>query len=122
MKRTLTVVAMAVVVGLASSAARADFDAEMTAAAAKVREIMPGAEALLADGHVNEARAVILAVFPEKTRSPAETLTLGNVLFTQDPEVSYELHKKAATDLPNEPDAQLEWALEQHRAGDYASA
>jgi tetratricopeptide (TPR) repeat protein len=63
-----------------------------------------------------------LSAFPEKTRTPAQTFLLGNILFEQDAKASYALHKKAAADLPNESQVLFEWAIEQHRAGEYASA
>ena len=74
------------------------------------------------DGRVDEANAAILAAFPEKSRTAEQALTLGNILFKQDPKDSYWLHQRAAKELPNKPEVQYEWALEQHRAGEYAAA
>jgi tetratricopeptide (TPR) repeat protein len=84
--------------------------------------IMPTAQQLVVDGHADEANQKLLAVFPESTRTPVQSLLLGNLLFHQDPKQSYTLHKAAAIGLPREYDAQLEWALEQHRAGEYIGA
>src|SRR5262249_41079514 len=65
---------------------------------------------------------LILAVFPETTRTPVEALVAGNVLFKQDPKRAYALHKLAAAGLPDSRDAQWEWAIEQQRAREYAGA
>ena len=104
------------------SSASAGVEQDLSAAAGPVQAVLEGAEPLVADGRVAEVNAKLLAVFPEKTRTPVQALLLGNVLFKQDPVTSYALHKQAAAGLPNEPDAQLEWALEQHRAGEFAGA
>src|SRR5262249_9540470 len=84
--------------------------------------VLPAAEELAAAGELEQANAKILEVFPAATRTPAETLMLGNVLFRQDPKASYELHKRAAAELPDERMAQLEWGMQQHRAKEYAGA
>ena len=68
------------------------------------------------------ANAVLLATFPEATRTPAESFILGNVLFDTDRRLSHELHQSAVKAEPENPDVVWEWALEQHRAGDYAGA
>ena len=99
-----------------------DLPSEMQAAAGPLEAAVAEVTPLMVDGRAAEANARLLAVFPEKTRTAAQSLLLGNVLYLQDPEVSYALHKAAAAALPGEPDVQLEWALEQHRAGQWAGA
>ncbi len=105
-----------------SGVARADIQDDMQAAAGPVEKIISAAGPMLAEGRGAEVNAQLLAVFPEKTRTPVQALLVANVLFRQDSKDSYALHKFAAAALPNEPDAQLEWALEQHRAGEFAAA
>lgn len=102
--------------------ARADLQSEMVESAGKLQPILQNSAAQLAEGKVEEIDQQILATFPEKSRTPAQALILGNVLYKQDPRISYALHKQAAEKLPDEPMAQLEWAMEQHRAGEYAGA
>lgn len=80
------------------------------------------AEALVVEGKVSEANALLLSCFPQASRTPAQALTLANVLFRQDYASSYALHKEAAAALPSEPSVQYEWALELHRAKEYAAA
>jgi tetratricopeptide (TPR) repeat protein len=97
-------------------------EAQMRAATKKVQSAMSHAEGLVDDGRVSEANRIVLDVFPEASRTPAQSLVLANVLFKQQPKVSYELHKSAAAALPEMANAQLEWAMEQHRAREYAGA
>lgn len=107
---------------LAAAVAHADVQSEMQKEAEALQPALQAAGPMLAEGRVDEADKRILSTFPEKSRSAVESLLLGNVLFKQDPATSYALHKRAAADLPDEPIAQLEWAMEQHRAGEYAGA
>jgi len=44
------------------------------------------------------------------------------MLFRFDPVASYELHKLVAEKEPDEANPQFEWAMQQHRAGEYAGA
>jgi hypothetical protein len=106
----------------ASSFARADAVGDEKAAYEQLKDVMPVAQSLELDGRADEAELKILAVFPQKSRTLAQSLLLGNLLFDQDPKTSYALHKAAATALPNEYETLLEWAMEQHRAGEYAAA
>lgn len=100
----------------------AEFQADMREARAAITPALQAAEKLVVEGRLDEANRRLLGVFPAESRTAAQALTLGNVLFKQEPKLSYELHKRAAKELPNEPDAILEWAMEQHRAGEYAGA
>lgn len=95
---------------------------EFVAASSKVSPALKQSEKLLIDGKFEEADRLVQNVFPKDSRTPIESLVLGNVLFTRDPGASYALHKLAAEKLPSNPDAQYEWALEQHRAKEYAGA
>ncbi len=102
--------------------ARADLAAEMKAAMAVVGPGMADAKSYLVDGRLDEFNQKLLALFPEKSRSAAQAFLLGDYLFPVDPKTSYELHKLAAEKMPDEPQVQYEWAMEQHRAGEYAGA
>jgi len=99
-----------------------DPKSEMMAAYEKLKPVLERGQKLVSDGKLDEANAGLLETFPEATRTPVQALLLGNLIWATDPKVSYALHKAAVEKLPNEPDAQLEWALEQHRAGEYAGA
>jgi len=74
------------------------------------------------EGNFEKANQRLLALFPRDGRTPAQALALGNMLYTIDAKLSYALHKEAADRLGNEPLVQLEWAMEQHRAAEYAGA
>lgn len=102
--------------------ASSDFRADMSAANAALAPVMKKAEKLVAAGKLDEGDDLVLATFPEATRTPAQALMLGNVLYGFDPVRSYALHKQAALALPNESAAQFEWAMEQHRAGEFTGA
>jgi tetratricopeptide (TPR) repeat protein len=101
---------------------RADVRAEMMEASEKVQARMGDAGALLAEGKIDQINKTILATFTENSRTAVQALVLGNALFRGDPKASYALHKRAAAELPDEPMAQLEWAMEQHRAGEFDGA
>ena len=99
-----------------------DIRAQLTEASSKISESVEKASDLLRDGKPDQATAALLGVFPESTRTPVQALVLANVLFQQEPRLSYTLHKFAAAQLPDHPNAQLEWAIEQHRAKEYDGA
>jgi tetratricopeptide (TPR) repeat protein len=99
-----------------------DFTTEMKEANQKLAPALESAQKLVAEGKLDEANDGLLATFPQATRTPVQALLLGNHIWANDPKVSYPLHKLAVEKLPDQPDAQLEWALEQHRAGEYAGA
>ncbi len=99
-----------------------EFRSQMRAASAAVRGSLTVAGDLLLEGKPDEATQKILGTFPEATRTPVESLVLGNVLFKQEREVSYNLHKRAAETLTDMLDVQFEWALQLHRAGEFGHA
>lgn len=102
--------------------AAADLEQELSAAGAVVGTVREALEMRLADGRLTEANAQLLALFPEATRSAAECLLLGNMLYGMDQPLSYALHRQAAQQLPGETSAALEWGMEQHRAGEHSGA
>jgi hypothetical protein len=107
---------------LAAGLVRADIESQMQQEAAALHPVLQDAGQLLVAGQVDQADQKILDTFPEKSRTAMQALLLGNVLFKQDPVISYALHKRAAKELGDEPLVQLEWGMEQHRAGEYAGA
>ncbi|HJT31740.1 MAG TPA: tetratricopeptide repeat protein [Pirellulales bacterium] len=103
-------------------AVQADVQLEMREASAALQPVLKEAEALVVEGRVDDANRKLLAVFPAESRSSVQSFAVANVLFKHDPKTSYKLHQEAAQQLPNEPDVQFEWALEQHRAREYDGA
>jgi tetratricopeptide (TPR) repeat protein len=99
-----------------------DFEEQLKAASAAVEPRLDGLEQRLMDGEFTAANEQLLAVFPKETRTPAQCMLLGNMLYGMDAKLSYALHHEAATKLPDEPDVLLEWAMEQHRAGEFEGA
>lgn len=94
----------------------------MRKAGEKMSDVKMQAETLAVQGRYEEGNKLILAVFPKDRATAIEQLVTANVLFRQSPAESYALHKLAAAALPTFSSAQLEWALEQHRAKEYAGA
>jgi tetratricopeptide (TPR) repeat protein len=107
--------------GVRSSGAE-DFQAELVRASSTLASIQEGLEQQVHEGKLAQANQQLLATFPKDQRTPAETLAMANMLYGMDAQSSYALHKEVAQQLPGEPLAVLEWAMEQHRAGDYAGA
>src|SRR5262245_54208307 len=113
--------ALMLVPSMAFSAAD-DFDKDLEEASSHISSLMPLASAKMTAGDFDGANALLLAAFPEATRTAAQSFVLGNVLYDCDPNHSYELHKAAADRAPGNLNVIWEWALEQHRAGEYAGA
>ncbi|MBA3936369.1 MAG: hypothetical protein H0X38_02820 [Planctomycetes bacterium] len=102
--------------------AASDLMAEVRAAQGGLKAVMPELEEMVTDGRLAAANERLLQVFPAPARSPAQSLLLGNVLFGMDPKASYALHREAALGALGDKLTIMEWALEQHRAGEYAGA
>lgn len=62
------------------------------------------------------------ANFKKEAKSPYEKNVLANTLFTIDPELSYEFHRQAYKSKSNELYFILEYAIEEHRRGNYEQA
>jgi tetratricopeptide (TPR) repeat protein len=103
-------------------AADGDFKAEMQKAAAKIEAVFPASSAKMDGGDFSGANAMLIAAFPNADESAAQSFMLGNVLFDIDRKQSYAFHKTAARLAPDNSNVFWEWALEQHRAGEYAGA
>jgi hypothetical protein len=103
-------------------AADPDFDTHVQKASESLQPVMPQCEEKMNSGDFAGANATLLAVFPDATRTSAQALVLGNVLFETDRKLSYALHQSAAKAEPQNPEVVFEWAMEQHRAGEYAGA
>ena len=114
----LLALACAGLAGLTAS----EFMADVKTAQKGLAAVMPQLEELLTDGRMADANARLLASFPLPGRTPAQAFLLGNLLYGMDAKASYPLHREAALGAPGETAVLLEWALEQHRAGEYAGA
>lgn len=99
-----------------------EFEQEVRRESAKLNDAREKSAELVLAGRLDEANAAILAVFPAESRTMSQAFVLGNVLFRHAPQTSYELHKLVAEKMPDERYAQLEWAMQQHRAGEFAGA
>jgi tetratricopeptide (TPR) repeat protein len=99
-----------------------DFSAEVQAASKLISPVYSEINPLLAQGRVDEANARLLAVFPKETRTAVQCHLLANILYGVDSKLSYALQQEASQRLQDQPAVQMEWAMEQHRAGEYAGA
>jgi tetratricopeptide (TPR) repeat protein len=107
---------------LSSAAAGEDFDAQMQKTVTRIKEVFPASAAKMDAGDFTGANAALVAAFPNADQSAAESFMLGNVFFDIDAKRSYAFHKTAAQLAPNNSNVVWEFALEQHRAGQYAGA
>src|SRR5215813_7988927 len=80
------------------------------------------AQALALEGRVSESNQALLDAVPEAKRQPVHDLALGNVLYRTRPGISRALHRKAVEAVPESAMAQLEYAMEEQRAGNCADA
>jgi tetratricopeptide (TPR) repeat protein len=80
------------------------------------------AEALAVEGRVSESNQIVLDAVPEAKRRPVHDFALGNVLYRTRPDLSRALHRKAVEAVPESAMAQLEFAIEEQRAGNCADA
>lgn len=114
--------ALASVAPAATTRPSADFPLEVRRALSTLSSVLPTCNRLIEAGDLPGALARLAAVFPEAQRSAAQSLALGNVLFDLDAKQSYALHRAAYQAEPASPLTLWEWAIEQHRAGDFANA
>jgi hypothetical protein len=84
--------------------------------------VIKRAEALAVEGRVSESNQAVLDAVPEAKRRPVHDYALGNVLFRTRPDISRILHRKAVEAVPESAMAQLEFAMEEQRAGNCADA
>ncbi|MBX3379604.1 MAG: hypothetical protein KF805_05890 [Phycisphaeraceae bacterium] len=87
-----------------------------------LRTSLPTAEELVLKGDYDAADKLLLSLFPEDTRTPAQSLVLGQAMFANNRQLSYDLVKVAGEQMPESATAQLEWAMAQHRAREYEGA
>src|SRR5215471_13590978 len=80
------------------------------------------AEALGLEGRVGESNQAVLDAVPEAKRQPVHNFALGNILYRSRPDISRALHRKAVEAVPESAMAQLEYAMEEQRAGNCADA
>lgn len=84
---------------------------------AQYRPALKKLEALASEGRVSEGTQQLLDAVPESRRTPAHNFALGNILYRSRPDLTRVLHRKAVEALPDSMAAQLEYAMEEHRAG-----
>jgi tetratricopeptide (TPR) repeat protein len=107
---------------IACSVYAADFQAEVVRASEALQPIQEQLGQQVEEGQLAQANQQLLNFFPKADRTAAEAFVLGNMLYSMDAKLSYELHKETAQQLPHEPLVLMEWAMEEHRAGHYAGA
>ncbi|MCI0587787.1 MAG: hypothetical protein L0323_13175 [Planctomycetes bacterium] len=105
-----------------SSLPTEDFPEEVRRLAAVYEAGKGRSEERVAEGRCEEAGRALIEVVPEKERTPAHNLVLGNLLSTIDPGLSRRFHRLAFEAKPEEPLVLVEWALELHRGGSHAEA
>ena len=116
-----------VVAILASGAAASDSDPLVEQYRAEdidglLKPALQKAEALALEGRIGESNQALLDAVPEAKRRPVHNFALGNVLYRSRPDISRALHRKAAEAVPESAMAQLEYAMEEQRAGNCAAA
>ncbi len=104
------------------SGVAADFRQEVQSAYSEFNSALGNPGPFILEGRLQELSEKAVGIFPADTRSGAQALVLGNALFDFDPKAAYALHKEAVAKLPDEANAHLEWAMEQHRTGEFAGA
>jgi hypothetical protein len=87
-----------------------------------LRPALQKAETLALEGRVGESNQAVLDAVPEAERQPVHNFALGNLLYRTRPDISRALHRKAAEAVPESVMAQLEYAMEEQRAGNCAEA
>jgi tetratricopeptide (TPR) repeat protein len=120
--RRLICVMMVAGLSVVGGVAKADDTADMNAAAQKVSSVISDVDRLYAQGDFDGSMKLLLGAFPEATRTPMQMVMLGNLVRKNDPKMAYELHKQAALAAPENPGAVFEWAIDQHRAKEWAGA
>ena len=113
---------MMLLAGVPAPLGAEDFDAQLEHASVELQPILDQLQHLVIEGSIEQFEEQLFHRFPQATRTPLQALILGNLLFDIDPKRSYALHREAALALPHESRPMLEWAIEQHRAGEYAGA
>jgi tetratricopeptide (TPR) repeat protein len=73
--------------------------------------------ALLAEGRCEEANRALVEFVSEPERTAVHHFLLGNLLWSQDPNASFQFHELAYRAEAENPFVALEWALQLHRAG-----
>ncbi len=99
-----------------------DFAEEVRRLAATYEARKGSSEERVAEGRCEEASRALVEIVPEKERTAAHHLVLGNLLSPIDPGLSRRFHRLAYEARPEEPLVLVEWALELHRTGSHAEA
>lgn len=68
-------------------------------------------------GRLDEANQLLIAYVPDAEKTAAHFLFLGNLLYSIDHRLSYQMHEKAYALRADDRMVNFEWALQLHRAG-----
>lgn len=79
------------------------------------------ANTLALQGETGRANAMLRSIV-RQSDNPATRFMVANLLYSFDPDVSYAWHRSAWEAFPEDPLTNLEWAMEQHRRGEFAGA
>ncbi len=85
-------------------------------------EIQPALNYFLSDCLVNRDCKDCVNNLVSKVKNEYQRYLIGGVLYNIDSKTSYQLHKSAYENHPNELNFNLEYAIESHRIGDYKTA
>lgn len=99
-----------------------DFDAEYKKVLARYQEIGSKVEVQAVNGALDTAAQMLIDFVPDSEKTKYHYLALGNLLFSLDPELSLEMHRKAYELDPEEPLILKQWAIQRHRSGYFAEA
>jgi len=87
-----------------------------------LEEITPAIEYFLSDCIVNKDCNECITDLVSKAKNEYQQYLIAGVLYNIDAEASYNLHKAAYIKRPTELNFNLEYAIENHRIGDYETA
>ena len=122
MQRWFSVPVLVPVLVATSQAEKPPLRDEIKALQAVYRPALSAGGKLALDGALAQANEALVNRVPDKEKTAAHYLFLGNVLFSVDHKLSYRFHEQAYRMRPDDALARLEWAIEQHRAGQLPGA
>jgi len=99
-----------------------DFEAEVQAAMPKYEAAAERQLDLFLAGRMDEAFGLLTDLVPDEKKGPADYFILGNMLYSLDPGLSREFHRRAYEAKPKVVPVMLEHALQLHRHGQYVEA
>ena len=75
------------------------------------------ANSFIEEDKVDEANQVYTSLIPDDKLTPAECFVLGNMFFSMDVDLALKYHRLALDSLPDDPNVNLEYAMDLHRQG-----